>query len=89
MAESLLHKRWIEYTNKEIVAIKRSKCVNCPYKGVASARSVDASSIYCNYLEITGSARLVHPELCQHYLDVDVHRLNGKFGYSPSMTGLK
>lgn len=83
-----LHKRWKDYTTSEIVAIKRSKCMQCPYKGVQSSRSGDPSCVYCNYLEITGEARIVRPELCEHYLDTDVVRVNGKFGYGASQSGL-
>ena len=31
---------------------------------------------------------MVRPELCKHYLDTNVVRVNGKFGYSASQSGL-
>lgn len=77
-----LHERWRDYSNKEIVAIKRTKCIVCPYRGVVSTQYGDITRIYCNYLEMTGQARLIRPELCEHYLESDDIRQSHMHRYS-------
>lgn len=85
MGEGPWHERWKDYTTAEIVEIKRAKCKQCPYRGVSSSRSGDSTGVYCNYLALTGQARLIRPELCEHHLDSNVDVKESKFGYVPGV----
>lgn len=75
-----LHERWYEYTNNEIIKIKKEKCSKCRYskrfgalsngKDTEEQRGNKANmpgNLYCDYLMMTGHKRGVRPENCDHY----------------------
>lgn len=66
------HENWRDYTFREIVAIKKAKCLHCPYAGHMSTTVDNLYGIYCDYLSRTGEAREVRPEICTHYLDTEI-----------------
>ena len=68
----MLHKRWKDYTEKEITAIARERCYKCKYNSHSSG-STDSDPSYksmiCLYIEHTGHMRGVRPDECEHYKD--------------------
>ena len=78
-----LHEFWHEYTSAEIAKIKHKKCRKCPYKGSFSSSGGDGTTMCCDYLIITGQSRGCRPELCEHYLDLDVEKKNAFTQYTP------
>ena len=75
----MLHEHWREYTNSEILEIKRKVCIahECVYlKNFNSDEQINA---YCDYLCMTGHIRKERPEDCEHWKDDYIPK---KFGRS-------
>ena len=78
-----LHERWKDYTDKEIMTTKKTKCLKCPYKAtILGSDLTNAYDLMCDYSGKTGHLRKCRPEDCTHYLDKNVDTKKIKFNSS-------
>jgi len=84
----ILHKHWRDYTDAEIIAIKKKNCIahHCPYmiclnERVGQQQKAVPTNKVCDYTVLTGKIRDQRPEVCTHWQDDVVIRkaVNGIF----------
>ena len=74
------HERFKDYSEAEIIEIKRKVCMDhkCPYLSNFRLTSLinkdNPTSKSCNYIAITGHMRGCMPDECTHYLDQNVKK---------------
>ena len=73
-----LHDSFSEYTNEELLQIKKDVCLahQCPYASRInwSTKSGATYTVTCNYILITQKRRNCMPDVCQYWKDEVVNR---------------
>ena len=76
-----LHERFNEYTEEEILKIKKKNCIKhaCPYFGavigLSKKNKANPNCLYnksCNYILLAGHTRGCMPDECTHWKDENV-----------------
>lgn len=75
-----LHEHFSEYTNEELIHIKKEVCLahRCPYlsrtRSNIGVKKATPQNTICNYILMAGHSRGCMPDVCTHYNDTNVKK---------------